>query len=59
MENKDNKIAQSANYNKLITEIGDLLNVGRKQMASAINTTMVQTYWNIGKYIVEYEQKGN
>lgn len=20
---------------------------------------MVETYWNIGKYIIEYEQKGN
>lgn len=24
-----------------------------------VNTILVQTYWEIGKYIVEFEQKGN
>ncbi|MBO4543762.1 MAG: hypothetical protein J5725_11355, partial [Bacteroidales bacterium] len=50
---------QNPNYNRLISDIGNLLNNGRRQMAVAVNTAMVQTYWNIGKYIVEFEQKGN
>jgi len=28
------------------------------RLASHINTTMTETYWQIGKYIVEYEQGG-
>ncbi len=28
-------------------------------MLQTVNTTLVTTYWNIGKYIVEFEQQGN
>ena len=48
-----------ANYNNLLTDIGQLLQQARQQVASAVNTTMLNTYWTIGQYIVEYEQKGN
>ena len=27
-------------------------------MARTVNTTMVKAYWQVGKYIVEYEQQG-
>ena len=30
----------------------------RKQIAVTENTQLVDIYWNIGKYIVEFEQKG-
>ena len=30
----------------------------RREVASHINATMTRTYWQIGKYIVEYEQGG-
>ncbi len=46
-------------YNELINQIGKLLSSGRAKAASAVNTILVQTYWEIGKYIVEFEQKGN
>lgn len=45
-------------YSQLIVEIGTLLTESRKKIAHTINTTLVQTYWMIGKYIVEYEQNG-
>ena len=54
----NNQIQISSNYNNLISQIGDLLKQGRKQAASAVNTILVQTYWQIGKYIVEFEQGG-
>lgn len=38
--------------------IQKLLQQGRAQSARAINTIFVQTYWHIGQYIVEFEQKG-
>lgn len=45
-------------YSQLINEIGSLLQKGRKRAAEAINTALVQTYWLIGKHIVDYEQGG-
>ncbi|PIQ22580.1 MAG: hypothetical protein COW65_02375 [Cytophagales bacterium CG18_big_fil_WC_8_21_14_2_50_42_9] len=45
-------------YNGLIERIGELLKTGREQVGRAINTILVQTYWQIGKHIVEFEQEG-
>lgn len=45
-------------YSDLLQNIGVLLNKGRRQMASAVNTAMIQTYWNMGRHIVEFEQHG-
>ena len=46
-------------YEQLLQSIGTALHKGRQQMVKAVNATMVQTYWHIGQYIVEYEQQGN
>jgi predicted nuclease of restriction endonuclease-like (RecB) superfamily len=46
-------------YNALISQIGDLLQQGRRQAAYTVNNFLLQTYWRIGKYIVEYEQGGS
>lgn len=48
-----------APYEQLKTQIGELLRRGREQAGRAVNAILVQTYWQIGRYIVEYEQKGN
>ena len=42
----------------LIDNIGVLLAEARSKIAREVNTIMVDTYWNVGKYIVEYEQQG-
>jgi len=44
--------------NQLLSDIKNLLIASRQQLQLAINTTMVQTYWQIGKMIVEDEQGG-
>ena len=45
--------------NKLLLEdIKTLLHTSREYLQQAVNTTMVQTYWNIGRLIVEDEQQG-
>ena len=54
-----NMIPEKSQYNQLINQIGNLLVLGRAKSAQEVNTIMVQTYWEIGKYIVEFEQKGN
>ncbi len=46
-------------YKNLIDQIGQLLNESRNKVAQTVNTILVQTYWTVGKYIVEYEQGGN
>lgn len=42
----------------LLTNIRKLLTQGRKQTAQVVNNIMVQTYWEIGRLIVEGEQQG-
>ena len=49
----------SSGYHILIDQIGHLLVEGRRKAAQSVNTILVHTYWEIGRYIVEYEQKGN
>ena len=48
-----------AEYNDLLEQVGETLEKGRGRLVSAVNAVMVQTYWEIGQHIVEYEQKGN
>ncbi|MBK8879377.1 MAG: hypothetical protein IPN74_12745, partial [Haliscomenobacter sp.] len=45
-------------YINLLDQIGRLIADGRNKAAAAVNQTMVITYWNVGKYIVEFEQQG-
>lgn len=45
-------------YHNLINQIGELLAKGREQAGRAVNTILVQTYWHIGRHIVEFEQGG-
>ena len=45
-------------YQALIDSIGEAVRQGRSQVVRAANASMLQTYWEIGRYIVEYEQKG-
>lgn len=44
-------------YHHLISEIGNILELGRTKAVYAVNTILVNTYWEIGKQIVEYEQR--
>jgi hypothetical protein len=45
-------------YSSLISSIDTLLEQGRMRAYQAINTILTKTYWEIGRTIVEYEQKG-
>lgn len=47
-----------SNYPKLVKNINFLLEEGRKLSYITINQVLIQTYWNIGRLIVEHEQKG-
>lgn len=58
----ENEIIKNLNhdqqYQELVSDIGGLLANARQHIASSVNTILVETYWQIGRYIVEYEQKG-
>ena len=45
-------------YTALKEQIKSLLSEGRKKALHSVNAILVRTYWHVGKYIVEYEQKG-
>lgn len=47
------------NYKLLVDTIGKLLKEARTHVASTVNTVLVNTYWHVGQYIVEFEQAGN
>lgn len=52
------EITTYSGYESLVESIGTLLDSARAQIATSVNTVLIQTYWNIGKYIVEFEQGG-
>lgn len=62
--NDDNKkkalpvVADSA-LNQLADNIASLVNETKSRLSQTVNVALVATYWNIGKYIVEFEQQGN
>lgn len=46
------------NYNNLKDEIKKLLLESRDKAYKSVNTILIRTYWQIGRYIVEFEQHG-
>ncbi len=52
------KNISNSHYQQLKEQIAGLLRQGREQAGKAVNTILVKTYWQIGRYIIEFEQKG-
>lgn len=44
---------------QLADKIVEVVEKGKEQLAISINQTIKSTYWNVGRYIVEFEQQGN
>ena len=45
-------------YDVVLTGVVELLETARRTTARAVNSIMTATYWEIGRRIVEFEQKG-
>ena len=45
-------------YQKLIDSIGNTIESARQRAIQAVNNELLKANWDIGKYIVEYEQDG-
>lgn len=50
--------AGAPKYTTLLGSIRQLLQESRARVARAVNTSIITTYWQIGQYIVEFEQHG-
>jgi len=46
-------------YQELLDRISRRYVEGQAQAVRSVNETIIETNWEIGKYIVEYEQEGN
>jgi hypothetical protein len=42
----------------LINELGELIRQARQKVLRAVDTLQVQTCWQIGRHIIEFEQGG-
>ena len=55
---EENKHIIVKNETQLFDAISRLIEESRRQVAKAVNTAMVYTYYGVGQYIVEFEQGG-
>lgn len=51
-------MGENLQNNSLFSQVVDLLQQSKQQVVRAINQTMVYTYYEIGRMIVEEEQNG-
>ena len=54
----DEPLSHNKEDNSLFEQIKNVLDEAHRQVARSVNTTIVKAYWQVGKYIVEYEQQG-
>lgn len=54
----DEPLSHNKEDNSLFEQIKNVLDEARRQVARSVNTTIFKAYWQVGKYIVEYEQQG-
>ena len=52
-------VTPSKTYQNLVSKISDTYLEGQRKAVRLVNSSLVDTYWHIGQYIVEYEQGGN
>ncbi len=49
---------ENIEYHKLIEQIGNSYQSARGRVVTAVNTEMLNAYWEIGKHIIDFEQEG-
>ena len=52
------ELESAAEYESLLGRISDVYTQGRVRAHQAVNVSLLETYWQIGQYIVEFEQAG-
>lgn len=51
-------VIPSDGYDQLLDQIGSTLTQGRGRAVQAVNVHLMETYWQVGQHIVEFEQGG-
>jgi hypothetical protein len=52
------ELNKNTEYHKLIEKIGNSYQLAKSRVISAVNTEMLNAYWEIGKHIIDFEQGG-
>lgn len=52
------ELTATQDYHKLLDQISDTYTQGRILAVQAVNTHITETYWQVGRHIVEFEQNG-
>jgi len=58
MKEPDEQSLPQPEYLHLLTRISDAFTSGQFRAAKAVNRELVETYWQVGQHIVEFEQAG-
>ena len=53
------ELTRTDGYRQLLAQISDAYTQGRVRAVQAVNTQLIETYWQVGRHIVEFEQAGN
>lgn len=52
-------LARTGGYEHLLDQISATFSQGQGRAAQAVNKELIETYWQVGRRIVEFEQSGN
>jgi predicted nuclease of restriction endonuclease-like (RecB) superfamily len=52
------ELASGASYQELLEQISHAYAAGRNLALQAVNTRLLETYWQVGRQIIEFEQGG-
>lgn len=52
------ELVNQQEYRILVNQISNTYELGRQRATQAVDTQLVSTYWEIGQYIVKFEQGG-
>lgn len=52
------ELKKNTEYDKLIEKIGNSYQLAKNRVITAVNTEMLNAYWEIGKHIIDFEQGG-
>ncbi|WP_134091405.1 YhcG family protein [Olivibacter sp. XZL3] len=52
------ELTSQQEYRNLVQQISVRYEEGRKQAAQFVNTRLLEAYWEVGRYIIEFEQEG-
>ena len=53
------ELTHTDGYRQLLEQISGTYTQGQVRAVHAVNTQLVETYWQVGRHIVEFEQSGS